>query len=367
MGVGPLDPANERLKHDKKMLKVFAIITSVIFVLVVLGGLAARMSILDAVGNGLLAGLALSVYVWGTVDYIRNRKIGRLSRRRTLKLLLIASAVLSAILLAALAIVVAYPVSGVDLGIPPDVHFGVGEVIAVVIGVFFGSFLSILLLSLLAFGAIGVVSALTRIITPIVLVRVRGISGNSGWTDRALAWIYGIPDTLDTRTLTLGPPETQDEFPRRKFMQAVSWELILGTILAIYVAFNPLIVDNRSPDSLARLFGTLGLAAILVPLVMVPWFVYTGMNAKIKGMMKDFRLYDGIRARIFRSYIAVGTIVVFVRMFHPDTEIQSYVVGFGGYLTALVTTALMFTFIYFNYFDRELTKDIITSYDKLIR
>jgi len=45
----------------------------------------------------------------------------------------------------------------------------------------------------------------------------------------------------------------------------------------------------------------------------------------------------------------------------------AYAFGFVGYLIALVVAAMLFTFVYYNYFDRELTTDIIASYDQLVR
>ncbi len=365
MNARPLDE-EYRSRHDKKMLKIFAVVTIAIFALVFPANLASKMPILDALGSAFVAGLALSLYVWGIVDFLKMRKSGMLSRRRTWQLLLASSVVLTAILMLVLAFLLNNPISEIDLGMPPASEFSPATVAGIVVGLFFSSFLSIALLSLLAFGGIALVSALTRIMTPAVLWRVRNISGKGGLTDWALAWIFGIPDTLDTRTLHLGPVEDQAGFPQRRFTQAVMWEMVLGVILAVYVAFNPLVVD-RSTGAMLQLFTTLATAAVFIPLIMVPWFVYTSINAAIKGMTKDFRLFDGIKSRIFRSYIAVGTIVVFIRISLSEAEAQTYLLGLGFYLSTLALTALMFTFVYFNYFDKDLTHDVVAGYDKMAR
>ena len=59
--------------------------------------------------------------------------------------------------------------------------------------------------------------------------------------------------------------------------------------------------------------------------------------------------------------------MIFVRLSLSRTEMAAYAFGFVGYLIALVVAAILFTFVYYNYFDRELTTDIIASYDQLVR
>ncbi len=350
-----------RLRHDKKLLRTFGLVATLLFVLALVGLLASKVPFTTAVSNSLAVSLGIVVYVCGIMEFLHTRKNSRLPKRRILKLFLIASLVLFVALLLLVAIVFTYPFQNVNLELPTQ--FGPAEIGGIVFGLLIGSAFTIALMALLAFGAVGLMSALTRRFTPGILDRVRGISGRKTWKDGVVAWIFGIPDTLDTASLAVTVPESQNDFPRKTFAQAVAWELILGVILAIYVAFNPLVV-NRSPDSILRAFGMLGLAAILLPLVIVPWFIYTSVGATIRGMTKDFRLYDGIKSRIFRSYIAVGTLVVFVRASLSEAEVQTYVFGLTGYLVALVIASVFFTFIYFNYFDRELTKDIIEIYNR---
>ncbi len=352
-----------RVRYDKKLLKVFALVAAVLFLIVFTVATAARMSVEIALQNGLGASVGVAIYVCGIMEFFHVRKASRISRKGIIRLFIGSSLALFLVLTFIVAIVLFYTVPGVDIGTPTD--FSSGEVIAVVLGLLVASVLGMAFMGLLAFGAVGVMAALTRLFTPVVLAGVRAISGKRTWREWILAWIFGIPDTLDTRTLTIKALEADTGFPKKTFAQAVGWELVLGGILAIYVAFYPLVVD-RSTESVSRLLGVLAPAAMFVPLVIVPWFIYTSLGAKIKGMTKDFTLYEGIKARIFRSYIAVGTLVVFVRISLSETDIDIFLTGFAGYVLGLAVASLLFTFIYFNYFDRELTKDIIEEYNRRI-
>jgi hypothetical protein len=355
----------KRHKQDAAILKLFALVTLVIFSVVLVAQILLIPVDTEVLSSSVMAGFATAIYVVGILEYKRYRRNGRLPRKRSFKLMLLAATVLWAILLVIVAVALAYP--GEDFIVDrPIQSLGIGAAAIVAVALYIASLFSVALMVLLAFGAVGLVSAVTRRFTPLLLAAIRGISGKQSprWKDRALAWVFGIPDTIDTRTLRVTALPSQDSFPRRAFTQAVLWELVLGIILAVYVAFNPLLTSGSSES--IRLLGTLQTAAIVVPLVMIPWFVYTSVDATIKGATKDFRLYDGIKARIFRSYIAVGTLVVFVRMSLTTTDLGAYALDLVGYVSALLAAATLFTFVYYNYFDREMTVDIIAVYNRLL-
>ncbi len=361
------DAATERRqRQDNAILKLFALTAGVIFSIVLAAQILLRATNTPILSNSLAAGLATGIYVAGIVEYLRYRRMGRIPRRKSFRLMLLVVVVLWVILGVVVAIALTYPTEDFVVDRPIQ-SFGIGAIAILAIALLLGSFISVALMLLLAFGAVGLVSALTRKFTPSALAAIRGISAkqNPKLSDRALVWIFGIPDTLDTRTLRVISLPPQDAFPRRAFTQAIMWELALGTVLAVYIAFNPLLTGGTS-ESLISLFGALQSAAIIVPLVMLPWFVYTSVDATIKGAVKDFRLYDGIKARIFRSYIAVGTLVVFVRMSLTKTDLDAYAVGLVSYVSMLLAAATLFTYVYYNYFDRELTIDIIAGYNKLL-
>lgn len=44
----------------------------------------------------------------------------------------------------------------------------------------------------------------------------------------------------------------------------------------------------------------------------------------------------------------------------------TYVFGFLSYLLALVIAAILFTYVFYNYFDREVTRDVIVGYNRIL-
>ena len=57
---------------------------------------------------------------------------------------------------------------------------------------------------------------------------------------------------------------------------------------------------------------------IIVPIVVFPWLITERIDARIEGPIKDFRLYAGIRSRLIRTFLALGTLMIF------KTSMESY-------------------------------------------
>jgi hypothetical protein len=99
----------------------------------------------------------------------------------------------------------------------------------------------------------------------------------------------------------------------------------------------------------------------MIPVVVLPWFVYKRLGASIKGLTKPFTLFNGIRARIFQSYLASGTIVILVRLSFSEVAVafSSYLSGFAAFTASLLGVSLICTFVYINYFENDLVEDIL--------
>jgi hypothetical protein len=213
-----------------------------------------------------------------------------------------------------------------------------------------------------AFGIVGILVAMERIITPWILVQIfrSGKTGKPSLLSQMIRWVFAIPDVLDTKSLALRPAEPRKHVLLSDLKAPVIWQLIFGFVLGIYVSFNPFISD-RSPSALVTMFSMLATASTLFPFLILPWFLFRRLGAGIAGQTKQFTLYDGIRSRIFRSYFAIGTIIILVRLSFKEVAvaIPTYATGFSTFMSAMLVSALLSTFVYFAYFENDLASDVI--------
>lgn len=95
----------------------------------------------------------------------------------------------------------------------------------------------------------------------------------------------------------------------------------------------------------------------------MPWFTLLALRAHTKGVRKDFLLFNGIRSRILRTFVALGIMVVFIRLAMQEFDPHVLLTSFLGYYSTLSLLAIFFAFIHFNYYEHDLTEDIRERYD----
>ncbi len=352
-----------RAAADRRLLSVF-------FVVLVLGGILAALGTkisgtlsLTEIPSIVTGAVEIAFFITGFPAVYYYVRKGVFPTKRLVKIFALASLVISAVLTAAVTVV--YLAGWVDLGDVPSLSaLGLASAVA---GIYFGGFVGVFVTFLtglvLGAGAIGVMAAFARQVTPRLLAEIVR-SERKNLRERAIAWFFCIPDALDVHSLTIGPGTKAETLPWDRIKTAVAWQVVFGVVLCVYVSFNTL-EAGREASSMYNMFGTLISLTAFVPLLVLPWFVFHGLDAKLKGTVKDFTLYDGIKSRVFRSYIAISTLFIFIRLTLSRVEIGAYLVGFGGYLAALAGIAFSFTFIYFNYFAEDLSSDIASEFTRL--
>jgi hypothetical protein len=367
MGQTPLaqiskhDAAFSRRRSDRRLLLLFAVLA----VISISGSAASYPFVGGATIYDLLSivlgGLTLSFLGVGVPAYIWNRAYSLTPRRTILRWMGIISLIVTMVSLFAIALATIYAPDLFQLG-----DYSVGErflIGVIVFAILFVIFLAICMaVFLAAFGAIGAMSALGRLIAPWTLRQIAHLSEvkRPPLVGRIIGWLFDIPSVLDTRTLSLRPAKPRARISLSDVKAPVLWQLIFGFVLGIYISFNPFISD-RSPTALLGLFSLLASASILIPSVILPWFLFRRLGAGIKGQAKQFTLYNGIRARVFQSYFAVGTIIILLRLSVQEIAValETYVMAFAAFMIAVLGSAFLCTFVYLNYFENELAEDIV--------
>ena len=148
------------------------------------------------------------------------------------------------------------------------------------------------------------------------------------WKYYGLQWFFNIPYVLDTSEFKLSKYKKAKQIPWREIKNAVLFQLLFGTVIVVYISFNPVLLQRMRVTELISVASNV---TIIIPMLILPWFVYYRLNARIKGPMRSFRLYHGIKHRMFRTMVAVGTLLLLIRIGLEKDEVWNIIGGFLSY------------------------------------
>jgi hypothetical protein len=132
-------------------------------------------------------------------------------------------------------------------------------------------------------------------------------------------------------------------------------------VLSFTITFNPALYANTDVTRLVAISGTV---AFFIPLLVLPWFIYKRLDAKIDGPVRPFRLFDGLRTRTIQTFVAAGTLIILVRLAIMEFSIWFILATFFTFAFNIVFLTFVFTLVYFNYFENDLALHIATEYHK---
>lgn len=258
----------------------------------------------------------------------------------------------------------------------PDLYLWSTTSYSLLIGLFIGMFLAVFLVLLvfliIGFGMVGVLTALERGIIPEILLHISRITSSLSnsmkkrdkkgyWARSILRWLFIIPTVLDTQTLTINKGEPNVQFPWSSLKKAVLWQFLLGMIIIIYVSLNPFLLESSSFENLFNISSNI---SYLIPFIILPWFIFLRLEARIKGPVKNFQLYSGIAYRMYRTFVTLGSIIIIIRLALKNVNLSDVLAVFPIYYFFFSIIILLVTFTYFNYFENDLAKDIAKRFTK---
>ncbi|MFO7791567.1 MAG: hypothetical protein R6W73_01110 [Candidatus Saliniplasma sp.] len=219
-----------------------------------------------------------------------------------------------------------------------------------------------------SFGLVSVIVLFQRKYISNVLEDVKKITqvfkGECGYFERGyylfLRWIFDIPVVLDSSEIEFEKPSIQKRFPWHKFQKAFILETIVALVISIYISLNPLLLQERS---LTELFSFASSVSYFIPVIVLPLFIFLKLQIKIPGPAGDFHLFDGIRSRLMSLVLALGTIILFLRLALEAVNFEALLYSFFFYFFGFIVNAIFITFVYFNYFENSLAEDILQNLD----
>ncbi len=363
---------NDFFRTDKRILISF-LFWFILFFLVIMAGMIISGNLsLGFIISTILGSLIAAFFFTGFLAFRYHSKRGIIKTKRVFKWVTKASLIIGFVFACGMFFLLTQTSI---LGDPTEGNTLV--MIVMFIGLFIGgiiaAFVGFIILFITGFGMIGFLSTLIRSKTPDLLVEITKISPNITKAKKKedkktyrgyvwLGWVFDIPDVLDTSTLTINSGEPEDKISWPVFKQAVMWQIFFGIVIVIYISFSPFFLDFMNMMSL---FSIASNVTTFIPLLILPWFIYLKLDAKIKGPVKDFKLFDGISSRVFQTLVAFSTMILIIRIALRHPGFWSVLQSFIGFFIFFVVGVLIFTFVYFNYFENDLAEDIVRKYEDI--
>lgn len=352
---------------DKRILRLFVITFAIFFLTVILILISALpdedFDVFGVIGFFFFI-LVFSFIITGLLAFKHHHNRGIIPTKRILKYFAIIS-LFAAIGITALVIFL--------IGAEAQ---DAGQLVAGAIFIFLGFMLAVFvilcLFLMVGFGIFGVVSVFQRRYTARYLVKVRNLTlhasdsadGKSSIEDSALRWLFKVPEVLDSGTLAIRPERPGKKFPWKTYRSALMWEIFFSAVLAIYVSLNPFLFEVSTFQERFSLASSL---SIIIPIFVIPWFVYHRLKARIRGPAADFWLFDGIVSRMVGTLVAFGTLVIFIRFALRDIDATILLIEFVNFYFFFIIVIVIATFVYFNNFEDDLAMDVARDYGRLTK
>ncbi len=358
---------SDRRKLDRRILQSFSITFSLFFTILLAGYANRNWQGLLNIFDVFFLSLNASFFITGILVWNQYGKRGIIPSRTMIRRYAIASVVMAVF---ATALIVHAIVATES---PPDTSQILVGSVFIYLGMILAIFLIFVVFTVMGFGLLGILSIIQRLYTGGILVKVRDITPNTLEFSRIprkrstaeyslYRWLFNLHPSLDTRTLKIDPAPARTSFPWRLFGSALIWMIFFNTILAIYVSLNPFLLGFSDFQTLFNISINLSL---VIPIFIIPWFIYMRLNARIEGPVRDFKLFDGIRSRMVGTLVAFGTLIVFVRFALRDIDAFEILFNFAVYYVFLVLATFIFAFVYFNYFEDDLASVVTRDYHEL--
>ena len=213
----------------------------------------------------------------------------------------------------------------------------------------------------IAFGMMWLLTIIQRLTLSDTLEDIRHVSihyhenigkmlSKKGLMALGLRFAFNIPHQLDTGTLKISPENKRIGFPWSEFVQAFSWNMIFGVFIILLITLNPFL---KELPAFQDVFGLSAIVSFFIPFMVISWYIFKRLDARIKGPVRDFRLFNGLKSRVAGSILAVSTLIIFIRMAIQTMDFKYLVWEFFKLFLDYSAVVLITTFVYFNYFEEE--------------
>jgi len=210
-------------------------------------------------------------------------------------------------------------------------------------------------------GVVALVDAFQRTIFYRVLRRIEYINVKSklSFKDKLTAFLFNIPEDLDTRNITMDYELSRTKIPWREVGNSISLGMMVGMFIWIYISMNPNFMNLSIETSIPLLMFTL---ILYIPILVLPWSIFRSLNVRIETGYRDFKVYNGIRATLQRMAVPVVAALFFVLVAINTSDIKA--VAFYIFLSAAMIVVILtaVSILYYWVFEAVIINDIVSKW-----
>ncbi len=212
-------------------------------------------------------------------------------------------------------------------------------------------------------GGIWLVAETLERFLPDLLIDFRklGFDRQDPWSRRIAAWLLSMPRVLEPSTLRLDLQPLEERMSRKRLLEAVGWQMILGMVLGIYVSLNPALLSILP---FAQTYALVSIPVGLIPLLILPILTLEALGAKVPGPRSDFFLHSGGRSRVLQVSLALGGLVWIIWWSASKVGAEIIMETFAIYAILLLLFSFLVSFIYFHFFEASMVDKIRSQLDE---
>ena len=210
-------------------------------------------------------------------------------------------------------------------------------------------------------GVVTLVDAIQRLIFYRALrsIEYLNIKNKLTFLDRAVAFMFNVPEDMDTRNVTMDHDLSRTKIPWRDVRDTVMLGLMVGLFIWIYLSMNPSFMNLTTESSIPLFVFAL---ILYIPVIVLPWSIFRSLNVRIETNYRDFNIYNGIKATLQRMAVPVVGALFFVLIAINTSNIVTVAYYIGLSALMIVVIVALVSILYYWLFELVTVNDVISKW-----
>ena len=175
--------------------------------------------------------------------------------------------------------------------------------------------------------------------------------------DKIVVFMFNVPVDIDTRNLLIDRDISRNKLPWKDMFSSMLFVVMFCMFLWIYMFMNPTFNLGTEGVPIYTFTIILYLAAM-----MMPWTIYSTLNARIGTEYRDFNLYSGILGTFKRMFLPIFAAIIFLIIALSEGPDNLYYVGMS--LVMIVLMVIFTSIMYYTMNETSVLKDILGSWEE---
>ena len=345
-----------RFKQDRLLIKIFYVLFSISVVISTVQWLFYGNNLSLAYFLFILVQILMAMFfLMGIIAYVMRYRRGYFRSLSTA-----AGAVLLCLVLAAILVELDRYGYGVRFIFQPTI--GNDAALLSIGNVFLMISANLLWAYLVCFGVIAVTCAFLRRDIPRLLAFIGHMDVTvRSWKNRIVVTAFSIPTIIDIKRVEIGPVPTSQTFPYDNLKRNFLLIMYFAILIPSYILLNPLFLQQSGTVDLVSLaIGT----SLFIPVTIFPFSSVIDSKARAVNQGRDFELGKGFRRSIM-GLLGWSTLILLFLLTVQMRSIGEIAAMYVFYLLVAVCIAMLYIYIYYNYFQNDLVNDIVKIFSKL--